>query len=88
VRGVRGIKKVAVGAGGKTKTKIKPYSSYKGRFKLTGSKKKILRKRMGKRHMAFAKSSVQKNRLGSSTLVPATLMQPMRKLAFKRRALR
>ena len=79
----RGIKKVAVGAGGKTKTKIKPYSSYKGRFKLTGSGKKVLRKHKGRRHCAFAKTPKQRRQLRASTLVHESLLQPMRKLAFK-----
>jgi ribosomal protein L35 len=77
-------RKVKVGANGKTKVKIKPYSSYKGRFQVTASGK-ILRKRKGKRHCAFAKTPKQRMRLRSSTLVHETLMQPMRKLGFKLR---
>jgi ribosomal protein L35 len=78
-------RKVVVGAGGKTKTKIKPWSSYKGRFQVTGSGKKILRKRKGKRHCAFAKTPKQRMRLRSTTLVHASLVQNMRKLGFKLR---
>lgn len=78
-------RKVVVGAGGKTKTKIKPWSSYKGRFQVTGSGKKILRKRKGKRHCAFAKTPKQRMRLRSTTLVHASLVQNMRKLGFKMR---
>ena len=77
-------RKVKVGANGKTKVKIKPYSSYKGRFQVTASGK-ILRKRKGKRHCAFAKTPKQRMRLRSSTLVHETLLQPMRKLGFKLR---
>ena len=77
-------RKVKVGANGKTRVKIKPYSSYKGRFQVTASGK-ILRKRKGKRHCAFAKTPKQRMRLRSSTLVHETLMQPMRKLGFKLR---
>ena len=78
-------RKVVVGAGGKTKTKIKPWSSYKGRFQVTGSGKKILRKRKGKRHCAFAKTPKQRMHLRSTTLVHASLVQNMRKLGFKMR---
>ena len=77
-------RKVKVGANGKTRVKIKPYSSYKGRFQVTASGK-ILRKRKGKRHCAFAKTPKQRMRLRSSTLVHETLLQPMRKLGFKLR---
>ena len=91
-RGVTGVgtmrttrtyaKKVAVGKGGKTRTKIKPYSSYAYRFKLSGSGTKILRKQKGKRHCAFSKTPKRRRMLRKTATVHATLVGPMKKLGF------
>jgi len=75
-------KKVAVGKGGKTRTKIKPYSSYAYRFKLSGSGTKILRKQKGKRHCAFSKTPKRRRMLRKTALVHASLVGPMKKLGF------
>ena len=53
-------------------------------FQVTASGK-ILRKRKGKRHCAFAKTPKQRMHLRSTTLVHASLVQNMRKLGFKMR---
>ncbi|CEF96630.1 Ribosomal protein L35 [Ostreococcus tauri] len=76
-------KKIAVKKGtGKTSTKIKSYSSYRFRFKMSGSGRKIMRKQKGKRHCAFAKTPKRRRMLRKTTTVDATLVQPMKKLGF------
>ncbi len=66
------------------KTKIKPYSSWKKRFRITSSGE-FQRKQKGKRHKAFSKSPKQRMRLRAMKLVHATLEKPMRKLGYKLR---
>ena len=64
--------------------KIKPYSSWKGRFQIT-SKGKFIRKQKGKRHKSFGKSPKQRMRLRATKLVHSSLTGPMKKLGFKLR---
>ena len=65
----------------KTRTKIKGYSSWKGRFSVTASGL-FRRKQKGKRHMGFSKTPKQRRQLRGTKLVDKTLEQPMRKLGF------
>jgi ribosomal protein L35 len=75
----RGMKTKAL-----SKTKIKPYSSWKGRFQIT-AKGKFIRKQKGKRHKSFGKSPKQRMRLRATKLVHKSLVAPMKKLGFKLR---
>ena len=65
----------------KTRTKIKGYSSWKGRFSVTASGL-FRRKQKGKRHMGFSKTPKQRRQLRGTKLVDKTLERPMRKLGF------
>lgn len=69
----------------KVKTKVKPWSSWKRRFRITSSGA-FQRKQKGKRHKAFSKSPQQRMRLRATRLVHASLVKPMRKLGFKLRS--
>ena len=66
------------------KTKIKPYSSWKKRFRITASGE-FQRKQKGRRHKSFSKSPKQRMRLRAVRLVHTTLVTPMRKLGYKLR---
>jgi len=66
------------------KTKIKPYSSWKARFRATATGK-YARKQKGKRHKASSKTLRQKMLLRATKLVHNSLVQPMKKLGFNLR---
>lgn len=77
-------------AGGKRKNKIKPYSSYKKRFRL--NKPNAVphlpaggfdRPRCGNAHNASCKSKANRRRLRQRTAVPSGYAKVMRKLGFK-----
>eukprot|EP00271_Cylindrocystis_brebissonii_P007828 TRINITY_DN2163_c0_g1_i1.p1 TRINITY_DN2163_c0_g1~~TRINITY_DN2163_c0_g1_i1.p1 ORF type:complete len:318 (+),score=7.63 TRINITY_DN2163_c0_g1_i1:351-1304(+) len=63
------------------KTKIKPYSSWKRRFKLLANGE-FKRWREGKRHNASLKSPKQRRQLRRPSIVFSGLKQPMIKLGF------
>eukprot|EP00850_Spirogloea_muscicola_P016860 SM000140S00609 [mRNA] locus=s140:162924:163491:- [translate_table: standard] len=65
-----------------SKTKIKPYSSYKGRFKLLASGL-FKRWRAGKRHNAKSKTPKQIRQLRRPSTVSPGLAYAMRKLNFR-----
>ncbi|WOG85378.1 hypothetical protein DCAR_0104566 [Daucus carota subsp. sativus] len=63
------------------KIKMKPYSSYKGRFRLMNDGL-IRRWKEGKRHNAHLKSKKSKRRLRQPGIVPAAYATVMKKLNF------
>ncbi|KAK9844548.1 hypothetical protein WJX74_003893 [Apatococcus lobatus] len=67
------------------KTKLKLYSSYKERFKMTGSGK-IRAMRPGHRHKRFVKSNNQNRALRKTKLVHHAYAQTMKKLGFRMRS--
>lgn len=65
--------------------KLKTYSSFKQRFKMTANGK-ILRFRPGHRHKRVVKSGRQNRELGSAVVVHPTFATIMKHLGFKRRS--
>lgn len=63
------------------KTKVKPYSSMKRRFKLLANGE-YKRWRSGKRHNASTKTKKQRRQLRRPSIVPHGLKQPMKYLGF------
>ncbi|KAK9804589.1 hypothetical protein WJX73_003635 [Symbiochloris irregularis] len=68
-----------------TGKKLRPYSSYKERFKMTGEGK-IKRMRPGHRHKRSSKSGRQNLLLKGSAMVFSAVANKMKRLGFDRRA--
>ena len=74
----------SMGTAGKSGKKMKSYSSYKKRFKLSKKTGEYTRRRSGSAHLMQKKSKSQKRRLRLSTTTHEGYASVMKRLGFKK----